>query len=50
MVCGFFKVNGKYYSMVVFVQDIDKDKDSGGSTSAPIFKDVVNEALPYLKN
>lgn len=47
---GFFKVDGKYYSMVVFVQDIDKDKDSGGSTSAPIFKDVVNGAVQYLKN
>ena len=47
---GFFKVNEKYYSMVVFVQDIDKDKDSGGNTPAPIFKDIVNQALPYLKN
>jgi cell division protein FtsI/penicillin-binding protein 2 len=47
---GFFKVGGKYYSMVVFIQDIDKDKDSGGNTSAPIFKDVVNGAIQYLKN
>jgi Cell division protein FtsI/penicillin-binding protein 2 len=47
---GFFKVGGKYYSMVVFIQDIDKDKDSGGNTSAPIFKDVVNGAVQYLKN
>ncbi|KZL94320.1 peptidoglycan D,D-transpeptidase FtsI family protein [Clostridium magnum] len=47
---GFFKVDGKYYSMVVFIQDIDKDKDSGGNTSAPIFKDVVNGVVQYLKN
>lgn len=47
---GFFKVDGKYYSMVVFIQDIDKDKDSGGNTSAPIFKDVVNRVVQYLKN
>lgn len=46
---GFFKVDGKYYSMVVFVQDIDKEKESGGNTSAPIFKDVVNGAVQYLK-
>lgn len=46
---GFFKVDGKYYSMVVFIQDIDKDKDSGGNTSAPIFKDVVSGAVQYLK-
>lgn len=47
---GFFKVGEKYYSMVVFVQDIDKDKDSGGNTSAPIFKDIVSGVVPYLKN
>lgn len=47
---GFFKVNGKYYSMVVFVQDIDKDKDSGGNTSAPIFRDVVSGVTEYMKN
>lgn len=46
---GFFKVDGKYYSMIVFVQDIDKDKDSGGNTSAPIFKDIVNGTVQYLE-
>lgn len=45
---GFFKFQGKYYSMVVFIQDIDKNKDSGGSTAAPIFKDIVNGVTPYL--
>jgi len=47
---GFFKIGGKYYSMVVFAQDIDKNKDTGGNTCAPIFKDVVNGVMPYLKN
>ncbi|MBC2579004.1 penicillin-binding transpeptidase domain-containing protein [Clostridium sp. DJ247] len=45
---GFFKLNGKYYSMVVFVQDINKDSESGGSTAAPIFKDVLNGVSQYL--
>ncbi|WML35175.1 penicillin-binding transpeptidase domain-containing protein [Clostridium sp. OS1-26] len=45
---GFFKIKDKYYSMTVFVQDIDKDKESGGSTAAPIFKDIVNAASQYL--
>lgn len=46
---GFFKIKDKYYSMVVFIQDIDKDNESGGSTAAPIFKDIVNEIVPYVK-
>lgn len=46
---GFFKIKDKYYSMTVFVQDIDKDKESGGSTAAPIFKDIVNGVSQYLK-
>ncbi len=46
---GFFKVYGKYYSMVVFVQDIDKDSESGGNTAAPIFKNIVLKIKPYLK-
>lgn len=45
---GFFKFNGKYYSMVVFVQDINKDSEMGGSTAAPIFKDVFNSVSQYL--
>lgn len=45
---GFFKIKDKYYSMIVFVQDIDKDKESGGSTAAPIFKDIVNGVSQYL--
>lgn len=46
---GYFKLNGKHYSMVVFVQDINKDKDSGGTTAAPIFKDIVDGVGQYLK-
>jgi cell division protein FtsI/penicillin-binding protein 2 len=46
---GFFKIKNKYYSMTVFVQDIDKDKESGGSTAAPIFKDIVNGVSQYLE-
>lgn len=39
---GFFNLNGKNYSMIVFVKDIDKDNESGGNTAAPIFKDIVS--------
>jgi cell division protein FtsI/penicillin-binding protein 2 len=50
---GFFNLNGKNYSMVVFVPNIyvsqdDKTKkegkadEEGGTTAAPIFKEVVN--------
>ncbi|MBU3191268.1 penicillin-binding protein 2 [Clostridium bowmanii] len=38
---GFFNLRGKNYSMVVFVNKIDKE-ESGGSTAAPIFKEIVN--------
>lgn len=38
---GFFNLRGKNYSMVVFVNNIDK-KESGGNTAAPIFKEIVN--------
>ncbi|MGK0468658.1 penicillin-binding transpeptidase domain-containing protein, partial [Clostridium sp.] len=50
---GFFNLNGKNYSMVVFVPDIDidsegKDDEEGGTTAAPIFKEIV-EALKTVK-
>jgi len=44
---GFFQINGKNYSMVVFVNNIKTnvegvaDEEAGG-TAAPIFKEVVN--------
>lgn len=46
---GFFKIKDKYYSMTVFIQDINKDKESGGNTAAPIFKDIVNGVSQYLE-
>lgn len=46
---GFFKLNDKYYSMVIYVQDIDKS-DSGGLSGAPIFNDIVTMASNYIKN
>lgn len=44
---GFFKVNNKYYSMVVFVQNIGKDVNAAGS-SVPIFKKIVEENYNYI--
>ena len=46
---GFFKANGRYYSMVVFVQDINKDSQSGGNTAVPIFKNIILKVQQYLK-
>ncbi|MCJ7690578.1 MAG: penicillin-binding protein 2, partial [Clostridiaceae bacterium] len=42
---GFFNLNGKNYSMVVFVQKIPiniegKNDEEGGTTAAPIFKEI----------
>jgi cell division protein FtsI/penicillin-binding protein 2 len=45
---GFFNLQGKNYSMVVFVEDIELSKEEGfnsqggGDTAAPIFKEIVN--------
>jgi cell division protein FtsI/penicillin-binding protein 2 len=44
---GFFNVGGKNYSMVVFVKNIsinqeNKADEEGGTTAAPIFKQVAN--------
>lgn len=44
---GFFKVKDRYYSMVVFAQNIGKDINASG-TAAPVFKDIVNEIYDYL--
>ncbi len=41
---GYFKINNKYYSMMVFVKDIE-DNQGGGSTAAPIFRDVIKELI-----
>lgn len=47
---GFFKSGDKYYSMVVFVKNIDIENESAGITAAPIFKDIANEVINYEKN
>ncbi|ABK60874.1 MULTISPECIES: penicillin-binding transpeptidase domain-containing protein [Clostridium] len=44
---GFFKVKDRYYSMVVFVQNIGKDVNASGS-AVPIFKKIVTENYNYL--
>lgn len=44
---GFFKVKDRYYSMVVFAQNIGKDINASG-TAVPVFKDAVNEIYDYL--
>lgn len=46
---GFFKVNDKYYSMVVFVKDIDIEKDESSTTAVPIYKDVILSIYNSLK-
>ena len=40
---GYVKNDGKYYSIIVYVQDIDVENEGGGSTAAPIFKTVVEK-------
>ncbi|KGM96166.1 penicillin-binding protein [Clostridium novyi A str. 4552] len=44
---GFFKVKDKYYSMVVFAQNIGKDVNASGS-AVPIFKKIVRENYNYI--
>lgn len=46
---GFYKIKDKYYSMVVFVKDIDVQYDSAGSTAVPIFKEIVQKIQNYNK-
>lgn len=46
---GFFKINNEYYSMVVFVEDINNVSESGGNTAAPIFHDVVDAVKNDIK-
>ncbi|MDP4088151.1 MAG: penicillin-binding transpeptidase domain-containing protein [Bacillota bacterium] len=42
---GFVKYKGKYYTAVVYVQNIDVNGEGGGSTAAPVFKEVVNSVF-----
>lgn len=46
---GFFQCENVNYSMVVFVQDIDPNSQSGGTTAAPIFKKIATECINDLK-
>jgi cell division protein FtsI/penicillin-binding protein 2 len=40
---GFFNKNDKYYSAVIYVQDINVQSESGGTIAAPIFKEIVDK-------
>lgn len=40
---GFFQYKNKYYSLVVFIPEIDIKEDAGGRTSALVFKKIVEE-------
>lgn len=47
---GFFKLEDKYYNMVVFLPNMPEknnagEKTGGGSTAAPIFKEIVLELI-----
>lgn len=42
---GFFNKEGKYYSMIVVVKDIDRNNEDGGSTAAGIFNTIINNFI-----
>lgn len=46
---GFFKVKDKYYSMVVFVKDINSESEQASNTAVPIFKNIVLSIYDYLR-
>ncbi|MFL0268128.1 penicillin-binding transpeptidase domain-containing protein [Candidatus Clostridium radicumherbarum] len=46
---GFFKIKDKYYSMVVFVKDIDTKNEEAANTAVPIFKDIILSLNSYLQ-
>ncbi|BAK81253.1 penicillin-binding transpeptidase domain-containing protein [Candidatus Arthromitus sp. SFB-rat-Yit] len=41
-VLGYFKHRNKYYSMFVFVENINEEGQFGGNTAGPIFKEIVD--------
>lgn len=45
---GFFKVKNKYYTMVVYVQNIDIKNEQAANTAAPVFKDIILTLNDYL--
>jgi cell division protein FtsI/penicillin-binding protein 2 len=46
---GFYKVKGKYYSIVVFVKGINVNDEGAGTTAVPIFKEIVEGIQAYHK-
>ena len=46
---GFFKINNKYYTMVVFLKDIRQGEGTAGDLCAPIYKDIVEYLTKELK-
>lgn len=46
---GYCNINNKYYSIGVFVPNIEKieEKNTGGSTAGPVFKDIVLALKEY---
>lgn len=45
---GFFKIKNKYYSMVIYVQNIDIENEQAANTAVPIFKEIVLALNDYL--
>ena len=39
---GFFNKEGKSYSMIVVVKDIDRENEDAGNTAVPIFNTIIN--------
>ncbi|MDV3425695.1 MAG: hypothetical protein LIR50_00220 [Bacillota bacterium] len=42
---GFFNKDGKTYSMIVVVKDIDKENEDAGNTAVPIFNTIINNFI-----
>lgn len=42
---GFFKANDKYYTLVVYVKDINTESEFGGTTAAPVFREIVKSLI-----
>lgn len=42
---GYFKYKDKFYSMVVFIPEIDIINDAGGTTAAYIFKEAIDKLI-----
>lgn len=42
---GFFNKDGKFYSMIIVVKDIDVNEESASNTAVPIFKTILNNFM-----